>query len=121
MTEIGEINVEEPVGSEVKDASAGLDDQLKQEYLKYIQEIKDGRFEATTADDAIKHITALSKVLSLTTVVPKIERRASKGEDGRPQSQDIIVGGTSIDLVKSQYPGVYPILMERLLELATKL
>jgi hypothetical protein len=110
--------------SEVVDVTSTetkMDDQLKQEYLKYIQEIKDGRFEATTADDAIKHIDAISKVLSLTTVVPKIERRASKGEDGRPQSQDIIIGGTSIDLVKSQYPGVYPILMERLLELTTKL
>lgn len=113
---VNETVIDAPVNTEV-----GMDEQLKQEYLKYIQEIKDGRYDVSNADEAIKHIDAISKVLSLTTVVPKVEKRASKGEDGRPQHQDVIIGGTSIDLVKSQYPGVYPILMERLLELTTKL
>lgn len=111
----------ETVTEETVNTGAGMDEQLKAEYLKYISEIKEGRYTVDNSIDAIKHIDAICKVLALTTVVPKVERRSSKGEDGRPQHQDVIIGGTNIDLVKSQYPGVYPILMERLLELTVKL
>ena len=90
--------------------------ELKKEYLAYVDEISKGRFNYDTQEKVIKAVNAISKILSLTTVVPRTELQ-TKGDTRQP----VIIGGTHIDLVKSQYPGVYPILVQRLLDLGVKL
>jgi len=90
--------------------------QMKQEYIAYVQEIVSKRYPCDTKADAIETINTIVKVLELTTVVPKTELQNRDG-----QRQPIIIGGTPIDLVKSQYPGLYPVLVERLLDLTSKL
>lgn len=91
-------------------------DEMKAEYIAYVNEIKAGRFPCDTRQEAIDAINTLCKVLDLTTVVPKTDLQTRDGN-----RTPIIVGGTNIDLVKSQYPGLYPVLVERILELAVKL
>lgn len=91
-------------------------ESMKAEYVAYVNEIKEGRFSCDTRQDAIDAINTICKVLGLTTLVPKTELQTRDG-----QRQPIIIGGTNIDLVKSQYPGLYPVLVERVLELAIKL
>jgi hypothetical protein len=90
--------------------------ELKKEYLAYVDEISKGRFNYDTQEKVIEAVNAISKILSLTTVVPRTELQ-TKGDTRQP----VIIGGTHIDLVKSQYPGVYPILVQRLLDLGVKL
>ena len=91
-------------------------EEMKAEYIAYVNEIKAGRYSCDTRQEAIDAINTLCKVLDLTTVVPKTDLQTRDG-----QRTPIIVGGTNIDLVKSQYPGLYPVLVERILELAVKL
>ena len=90
--------------------------ELKKEYLAYVDEISKGRFNYDTQEKVIEAVNSISKILSLTTVVPRTELQ-TKGDTRQP----VIIGGTHIDLVKSQYPGVYPILVQRLLDLGVKL
>lgn len=90
--------------------------QMKQEYIAYVQEIVSKRYPCDTRAEAIETIETLCKVLQLTTVVPKTELQNREG-----QRTQVIVGGTHIDLVKSQYPGLYPVIVERLLDLTSKL
>ena len=90
--------------------------ELKKEYLAYVDEISKGRFNYDTQEKVIEAVNAISKILSLTTVVPRTELQ-TKGDTRQP----VIIGGTHIDLVKSKYPGVYPILVQRLLDLGVKL
>jgi hypothetical protein len=99
-----------------QETTADTQEQMKQEYLAYISEIEAGRFKYSTQQETIDSVNALCKVLSLTTTVPKTELQ-NKGDQRVP----VIVGGTNIDLVKSQYPGMYPILIQRLLDLTAKL
>ena len=103
---------------EVVDTKPATDpnDEMKVEYIAYVNEIKAGRFSCDTRQEAIDSINTLCKVLDLTTVVPKTELQTREG-----QRTPIIIGGTNIDLVKSQYPGLYTVLVERILELAVKL
>ena len=91
-------------------------EEMKAEYIAYVNEIKAGRFSCDTRQETLDAINTLCKVLDLTTVVPKTELQTREG-----QRTPIIIGGTNIDLVKSQYPGLYPVLVERILELAVKL
>lgn len=98
------------------DVTADPKDAMKAEYIAYVNEITKGRFSCDTRQEAIDGINAICKVLGLTTVVPKTDIQTRDG-----QRTPIIVGGTNIDLVKSQYPGLYPVLVERVLELAIKL
>jgi hypothetical protein len=100
-----------------QETTADTQEQMKQEYLAYISEIEAGRFKYSTQQETIDSVNALCKVLSLTTTVPKTDLQNNK--DG--QRVPVIVGGTNIDLVKSQYPGMYPILIQRLLDLTAKL
>jgi len=97
-------------------SSVDANEQMKAEYIAYVNEIKAQRYPCDTRVEAIDSINTLCKVLDLTTVVPKTELQNRDG-----QRQPIIIGGTPIDLVKSQYPGLYPVLVERILELAAKL
>ncbi len=113
MTE--DVSFEEVVDVEKK-STTDPNDEMKAEYIAYINEIKAGRFPCDTRQDSIDAINTICKVLNLTTVVPKTELQTRDG-----QRTPIIVGGTGIDLVKSQYPGLYPVLVERVLELAVKL
>jgi hypothetical protein len=99
-----------------QETTADTQEQMKQEYLAYIAEIEAGRFSYSTQQETIDSINALCKVLSLTTVVPRTELQ-NKGDQRVP----VIIGGTHIDLVKSQYPGMYPVLIQRLLDLTGKL
>ena len=98
--------------SETPDAN----EQMKAEYIAYVNEIKAQRYPCDTRVEAIDSINTLCKVLDLTTVVPTTELQTREG-----QRTPILIGGTAIDLVKSQYPGLYPVLVERILELAAKL
>jgi hypothetical protein len=99
-----------------QETTADTQEQMKQEYLAYVAEIEAGRFKYSTQQEVIDSVNALCKVLSLTTVVPRTELQ-NKGDQRLPA----IVGGTHIDLVKSQYPGMYPVLIQRLLDLTAKL
>lgn len=107
-------NDDAPVMEET--ATVDANEQMKQEYIAYVNEIKNQRFACETREEAIDSIDAICRVLELTTVVPKTELQTREG-----QRTPIIIGGTAIDLVKSQYPGLYPVLVERALELAAKL
>lgn len=100
-----------------QETTADAQEQMKQEYLAYVAEIEAGRFKYSTQQEVIDSVNALCKVLSLTTLVPKTELQNNK----EGQRVPVIVGGTHIDLVKSQYPGMYPVLMQRLLDLTAKL
>jgi hypothetical protein len=112
----------EQLTSEISDVgTVDPQQQMKDQYLAYMNEIKEGRFVADTREQVIENLNILCKLFSLTTVIPKTETRAYKDDKGKSAQQQVIVGGTPIDLIKSQYPGVYPILMERMLELAVKL
>lgn len=91
-------------------------DNIKQEYLAYVEKLRADRFECSTREQVIESVNTICKVLDLKTVIPRTERQTVNGE-----RQAVIVGGTPIDMVKSQYPGIYPILAERLLELVSKL
>jgi len=108
-------NEESPVVESVSENS-DANEQMKQEYIAYVNEIKAQRFPCETREEALDSIDIICRVLELTTVVPKTELQNREG-----QRTPIIVGGTPIDLVKSQYPGLYPVLVERVLELAAKL
>lgn len=108
-------NEETPVVENVSETT-DANEQMKQEYIAYVNEIKAQRYPCDTRVEAIDSINTLCKVLELTTVVPKTELQNREG-----QRTPIIIGGTAIDLVKSQYPGLYPVLVERILELAAKL
>jgi hypothetical protein len=103
---------------EVVEAKPAKDpnEEMKAEYIAYVEEIKAGRYSCDTRQEALENINAICKVLELTTVVPRTELQTREG-----QRTPIIIGGTNIDLVKSQYPGLYPVLVERLLELTVKL
>jgi hypothetical protein len=116
--EAGDAVLEETVaqGNDAQNAESDPNEQMKQEYIAYVNEIRSKRFDCDTRTEAIDSINAICKVLNLTTVVPKTELQ-TRGD----QRQPAIVGGTHIDLVKSQYPGVYPVLLERLIELTVKL
>jgi hypothetical protein len=100
-----------------QETTADPQEQMKQEYLAYVAEIEAGRFSYSTQQEVIDSVNALCKVLSLTTTVPKTELQNNK----EGQRVPVIVGGTNIDLIKSQYPGVYPVLIQRLIDLTTKL
>ena len=47
--------------------------ELKKEYLAYVDEISKGRFNYDTQEKVIEAVNAISKILSLTTVVPRTE------------------------------------------------
>jgi hypothetical protein len=100
-----------------QETTADTQEQMKQEYLAYVAEIEAGRFKYSTQQEVIDSVNALCKVLSLTTLVPRTELQNNK----EGQRVPVIVGGTHIDLVKSQYPGMYPVLIQRLLDLTAKL
>jgi|LakMenEpi03Aug12_release.lakeMendotaPanAssembly.Ray.scaffolds.fasta_scaffold02537_2 hypothetical protein len=91
-------------------------DNIKQEYLAYVEKLRSERFGINSREEVIESVNTICKVLDLKTVIPRTERQTVNGE-----RQAVIVGGTPIDMVKSQYPGIYPILAERLLELVSKL
>lgn len=114
-------NNEESDGSSELITQTDPQQEMKEQYIKYMEEIKTNRFSVESREQTIENLNTLCNLLKLTTVIPKTETRSYKGQDGKPQQQQIIVGGTPIDLIKSQYPGVYPILVERMLELAVKL
>jgi hypothetical protein len=116
--------VKEPEAQDVQtndvvqqETTADTQEQMKQEYLAYIAEIEAGRFSYSTQQETVDSVNALCKVLSLTTVVPRTELQNNK----EGQRVPVIIGGTHIDLVKSQYPGMYPVLIQRLLDLTGKL
>ena len=91
-------------------------DNIKQEYLAYVEKLRSERFGINSREEVIESVNTICKVLDLKTVIPRTERQTVNGE-----RQAVIVGGTPIDMVKSQYPGIYPVLAERLLELVSKL
>lgn len=103
------------ISDEVPPSTQELD-KVKQEYLEYVEKLKNERFECNTREEVIEAINSLCRVLELKTVIPRTERQTING-----QRQLAIVGGTPIDLVKSQYPGLYPLFVDRLLELTSKL
>jgi len=112
MTE--DVSFEEVV--DVPTPTTDPNESMKAEYIAYVNEIKAGRFSCDTRQESIDAINTICKVLDLTTVVPRTELQTRDN-----QRTPIIIGGTNIDLVKSQYPGLYPVLVERILELAVKL
>ena len=91
-------------------------DNIKQEYLAYVEKLRSERFGINSREEVIESVNTICKVLDLKTVIPRTERQTVNGE-----RQAVIFGGTPIDMVKSQYPGIYPVLAERLLELVSKL
>jgi hypothetical protein len=104
------------VNDVVEQQSSQEIDNIKQEYLAYVEKLRADRFECSTREQVIESVNTICKVLDLKTVIPRTERQTVNGE-----RQAVIIGGTPIDMVKSQYPGIYPILAERLLELVSKL
>lgn len=112
-------NLEEAQVENVVDTSLEQEDpkaKMQREYLQYAAEIEAGRFVYDNPKDILEAVNTICKVLSMTTVVPRTELK-NVGDKREPA----IIGGTHIDLIKSQYPGVYPILMQRLLDLTVKL
>jgi len=122
--QITDVVAEEVTENEVQQTNLEVDTQeaLKAQYLAYRKEIDANRFaDPVNPEDAIARIKAITDILSLVTYEQKTELRNITGPNGEKQRQHFIIGSTPLDLMKHQFPGLYPILVERLQNLSVKL
>ena len=114
--------VAEEVTENQSNAQMEANEALKAQYLAYRKEIDANRFaDPVNPEDAISRIKAITDILSLVTYEQKTELRNVTLENGEKTRQQFIIGSTPLDLMKHQFPGLFPILVERLQNLSVKL